>query len=46
MQLGRPLFSAVSTFVKSEEGVSVVEFALVGSLIAIVCVIGFIAFKK
>ena len=39
MQIGRPLFYAVSTFVKSDEGVSVVEFALAGSLIAIVIIV-------
>ena len=46
MQINPTFSPAVLTFLKSEDGVSNIEFALVGLLITIVLVIGLIAFDK
>ena len=46
MQISPRFSPAVLTFLKSEDGVSIVEFALVGLLIAVVFVIGLFAFNK
>ena len=46
MQISPTSYPAILSFLKSEDGVSNIEFALVGLLIAVVFVIGLIAFNR
>ena len=46
MQVGQMFSRGVLRFMKSEEGASIIEYVLVGSLIANFFFIGFLVFNK